>query len=70
MAFKTPFGMSPYRVVYGRPYHLPVKLGQRAWWAIRTFNCDLNAASEEWKLSLSELEKIRNEAYENARLSK
>jgi len=38
--------------------------------AIRTLNYDLSAAGEERKLNLNELEEIRWEAYENARLSK
>ena len=25
-AYKTPIGMSPYKVVFGKPYHLPLKL--------------------------------------------
>ena len=62
--------MSPYRVVYRKPNHLPVKLEHRAWWAIRTINYDLITAGEERRLRLSELEEIRSEAYENARLSK
>ena len=69
-AYRTPLGMSPYRVVYGWPCHLPVELEHRAWRAIRTLNYELNAAGEERKLNLNEPEEIRREAYENARLSK
>jgi len=68
--YKTPLGMSPYRVVYSRSCHLPIELEHRAWWAIWTLNYDLSAAGDERKLNLNELEEIRREAYENARLSK
>lgn len=39
-------------------------------WAIRTLNYDLDAAGEEQRLQLSELEEIRAEAYESVRSSK
>jgi len=66
-AFKAPLGMSPYRVVYGKPCHLPVEIKHRAWWTIKMLNFDLTEAGEVRKLQLSELDEIRAEAYENAR---
>ena len=69
-AYKTPIGMSPYRIVFGKPCYLPLELEYKALWAIRKLDFDFKAAKEERLLKLNELVKLRNEAYDNARIYK
>ncbi|CAL9012077.1 unnamed protein product, partial [Prunus brigantina] len=45
-------------------------LEHRAYWAIKKFNFDLKEAGTVRKLQLNELEELRNESYENARIYK
>jgi hypothetical protein len=59
MAYKTPLGMSPYQLVYGKTYHLSVELEFKAHWAIRRWNMDIEAAGVKRKMQLSELDEWR-----------
>jgi hypothetical protein len=69
-AYKTPIGMSPYQLVFGKFYHLPVAIEFKAYWAIKKCNWEMNEAGIERKLQLQELEELRLEAYENSKLYK
>ena len=46
-AYKTPIGISPYRIVFGKPSHLPLELEYKAMWAIKKLNFDFKAAKKE-----------------------
>ena len=62
--------MTPFKLIYGKPSHLPGEIEHKAHWATRTINMDLRAAGEKRILDLHELEELRHQAYENAKMYK
>ncbi|GJY33948.1 reverse transcriptase domain-containing protein [Tanacetum coccineum] len=46
-AYKTPTDTTPYKLIYGKNYHLPFKIEHRAYWALKNCNLHLIAAAEK-----------------------
>nr|GEV68938.1 reverse transcriptase domain-containing protein [Tanacetum cinerariifolium] len=69
-AFQTPIGCTPYKLVYEKACHLPIKLEHKAYCALKHANFDLLTAGDHRKVQLNELNELRDQAYENSLIYK
>ncbi|GKB06935.1 reverse transcriptase domain-containing protein [Tanacetum coccineum] len=69
-AFKTPIGCTPYKLVYGKACHLPIKLKHKAYYALKHCNYDLVTAGDHRKVQINELNELCDQTYENSLIYK
>nr|GEX11321.1 reverse transcriptase domain-containing protein [Tanacetum cinerariifolium] len=44
LAYKTPIGCTPYKLVYGKACHLPIELEHKAYWDMKQTNFDMSVS--------------------------
>lgn len=63
--YKTPIGITPFNLVYGKSYHLPFELEHKAYWVIKALNMNYLEAGNKRILDIQELEELQRDSYEN-----
>nr|GEY07685.1 reverse transcriptase domain-containing protein [Tanacetum cinerariifolium] len=53
-AFRTPIGCTPYKLVYEKACHLPIKLEHKAYWALKHCNFYLKTTGDYRKIQMNE----------------
>ncbi|GKG40230.1 reverse transcriptase domain-containing protein, partial [Tanacetum coccineum] len=48
-AFKTQIGCTPYKLVYGKSCHIPIKLDHKAYWALKHAHFDIKTVGDHQK---------------------
>ncbi|GJW41809.1 reverse transcriptase domain-containing protein [Tanacetum coccineum] len=59
-AFKTFIGCTPYKLVYEKACHLPIKLEHKAYWALKHCNFNLKSVGDHRKVQMNELNELRD----------
>jgi len=62
--------MSPFMVVFGKTFHLPIEIEHKSFCVVKKCNLDVEKVGSQRKLELQELEDIRLEAYDNSKIYK
>ncbi|WMV58629.1 hypothetical protein MTR67_052014 [Solanum verrucosum] len=68
--FKSPIGISPSKLVFGKACHLPVDLDHKALWALKKINLNCDVTSRGRIHQLLDLDEFHLKAYESSALYK
>lgn len=70
ITYKTPIRMTSFRLIYGKSFHLSIKIKLKDFWVIKALNLYDNAAEERRRPQLEELKELRYYTDDNVKLYK